>query len=337
MKSLYLHIGIHKTATTSLQRTLATSRATLFKQGIYYPNYNLIDGSSHYCHHDIARSIGQAPARFTHEQLASFFSAVGRETPANGIAVISSEIFYRLHIQDDIERDAFIRRVRALVEHAGMPITLVITLREQASFIDSLYREHVKQTRYTRDFPRFLNDFTPWLNYRHQIELWKRHFDRIRVLIYEDFQRETLTADFLAKACERRVSPLPAANTNPSLNYDWTLVKRMLNSTALAGQRVEILGARIQRLQNKAGSDKSPNHPRTHFINRQDAQRLFERHLSDNLSVAEAYLGVKSSPFVALEPTPPIQQLVNPHYLRRAINDILSADISDTASDDSGK
>ena len=49
MARVVLHIGTHKTATTTLQDTLATNRALLAEQGIVYPSIGRATG-----HHTLA-------------------------------------------------------------------------------------------------------------------------------------------------------------------------------------------------------------------------------------------------------------------------------------------
>ncbi len=334
MKALHLHIGIHKTATTSLQRTLAGSRAELLQAGLYYPDYTLIGAPGHYCHHSVARVIGGVSDEVLDAARArDFFVQLGRSTPDNGICMLSSEIFYRLSVNDYRRRVDFIRAVRDHLALTGLPVKIIITLREQASFIDSLYREHVKQTRYSEDFPAFLRQFAPWLDYRHQIQLWRNVFEDIQVVIYEDLNRDTLVEDFIFKTTGIPVAINTTAQANPSLNYDWTLVKRMLNYTSFSGGRIKTAGSILQSLQRACSKDHSPNSPRAHFITADDAAYLYNRHAANNIKVSSDYgVLVGANPFEPLAVIPPAQKMVNPRLLREAITWILAKEAEDTAT-----
>ena len=43
MKTCYLHLGFHKTATTSFQLSCGNNRKKLFEEGIYYPKFKFSD------------------------------------------------------------------------------------------------------------------------------------------------------------------------------------------------------------------------------------------------------------------------------------------------------
>lgn len=323
MKKIILHIGVHKTGTTSLQRTLSARKRELLDYGICYPGYELIDQARHYCHHDLARALGAtSDAKFDESSARDFFRNL-RKCPGN-ICLLSSEIFYRLHIHDEPMRVAFIEKVRSAAALSELPVKLVMTLREQASFADSLYREHIKQTKYVERLPQFLDRFAPWFDFEHQINLWTAAFPDLQVLLYHEFQHETMVVDFLGKVTGEPVPIAASTISNPSLDYDWTLVKRALNESSIGRGHNKDVADIIQSLQNQlAGTSR--NKPRTHFISAEQARELFARHDAGNARIATRYLPeVGRNPFTPLCPIPPEQPLLNIRFLRRALNRVLS-------------
>jgi hypothetical protein len=321
MKTLFLHIGTHKTATTTLQKTFSSSQELLIDSGIYYPNYDIIDAKKHYSHHDIARSIAGGPnARFTHEQLVRFFSALEKRTPEDGICFISSEIFYRINIHSNKQKRGYIAKVKNYASLSGMHCKVVITLREQASFLDSLYREHVRQTNYAENFDAFLEKFSDWINYKNQLELWANALGVPKVLFYERLNKEKLPEEFLEKSTGRRLNLSHRKHYNSSLNYDWTQVKRIINFMSLGKWSREETIKIINNLQSKTPEGASPNHPKTHFISESQAAQLYQIHAKDNAYIAKTFCDQESlPPFVQLKIIPPTQPLVNTKFLLQAI------------------
>ena len=65
MGRLIVHIGTHKTATTSLQRHLARNREALAARGIWYPDYGLIGHEPHYAHLGIVNALAGQHEKFS--------------------------------------------------------------------------------------------------------------------------------------------------------------------------------------------------------------------------------------------------------------------------------
>ncbi len=58
MKTVYLHIGTHRTGSTSIQRFMANAEEALAEQGIIYPKTGRpdTDWTNQYGHHELAWS-----------------------------------------------------------------------------------------------------------------------------------------------------------------------------------------------------------------------------------------------------------------------------------------
>lgn len=323
MRILYLHIGIHKTATTAIQRTFSQSRKLLTEAGVFYPSYDIIQRPKHYCHHDVARSIGLDAGCFSQDDLKRFFREIGNKTPTESACLLSSEIFYRLHINDNGARIKFIQKVFEFCKHADMQVRLVITLREQASFIDSLYREQIKQTRFNKEFPEFLLKYNTWLNFKQQIDMWASAFGQPNVLIYDHLDRSNIATDFCRKAMQVAPAFAQTPVTNPSLDYDWVGVKRILNMTAIPTDRLKEASAILYRMQSRAKPDTTKNPPKAHFITQAEADRIFTTHQAANIQIAADCLDLPDqNPFRPLVVIPPKEKAVNPLFLQQALNEL---------------
>jgi len=76
MSRLIVHIGTHKTATTSLQRHLARNLEALAARDIWYPDYGLIGRGSHYAPLGIVNALAGQHETFGIADAWAFFRAV---------------------------------------------------------------------------------------------------------------------------------------------------------------------------------------------------------------------------------------------------------------------
>lgn len=130
-RTCYLHIGTHKTGTTSLQALLAANRELLASTGIYVPRVGCPSPVSG--HHNIAWEL-HADSRFDprHGTLAQLLDElVSVRAP---IVCISSEDFEYLHYRPDQ-----LRPLAARLRAAGYDVKVVVFLRPQADYVESLY------------------------------------------------------------------------------------------------------------------------------------------------------------------------------------------------------
>ena len=132
-KLLLLHVGTHKTATTSLQAALAASSGELASDGTLYPE----TGRIHFGHHNIAWGL-IGDERF--DPAAGYLDELTEEIRARRPArvVLSSEDFEYLHDR----RDRLVQ-LRRWARRLGYKPVVVIALRDAASYVESLYCELV--------------------------------------------------------------------------------------------------------------------------------------------------------------------------------------------------
>ena len=100
---LLLHIGTHKTGTTSIQKFCAGNRARLRGQGLWYPDYDLIGKEGHYAHHHLAHALAGLPtSRGNREEAEGFFAAIRSSLRNDETVLISAEPFWR-HVCPPVE------------------------------------------------------------------------------------------------------------------------------------------------------------------------------------------------------------------------------------------
>jgi hypothetical protein len=183
-----LHIGLHKTGTTTFQHTLAYNTKALERHRFRYvsagrdlPEYHTIAPP----HHELAIEIRKGePSSLERLTWAEAHREIG-STDADRF-LLSSEMFALF------EEEQLARLAREL---APFDVRVVVVLRNLADRIQSSYREVVKRGE-TRTFDRFLEDTierSP-IGYRHHdlLERWSRAFgaDSLEVLCYEEIRED---------------------------------------------------------------------------------------------------------------------------------------------------
>lgn len=272
MGRLIVHIGTHKTATTTLQRHLARNRAALADRGIWYPGYDLIDRPAHYAHLGIVNALSGQHEKFDVADAQRFFAEVVARVPDHDVTILSAEPFYR-HIAypegGGIPRDrgqywrrrhAYIARIREIL--GACPAEIVVVFRRQADYAPSLYQEQVKTTRYREDFRAFRREFWYHFDYLGQARAWAAAFGGLTALRFEDLvaDRDPVAA-FAARLGLDLSGPQTVRQQNVSMHPDAVVLKRILHATkadkdairddieaALAGP----LSRRIRKFRNRS-------------------------------------------------------------------------------------
>jgi hypothetical protein len=177
----YIHIGPHKTGTSSIQWFLKENRAELLKYGYFVPE----SGANHGAHHAIARKLCGQELR-DHQQSAGVnFARALDETPCEAV-IVSSEALGGLLRNRDYAK-AFFTRIREL----NLEPKLVLFARNQSQRINSSYSSVVKTFRRSEPFDAFVQGATQGFVFRHTplIELADAHNAE---LIARPFTRNTV-------------------------------------------------------------------------------------------------------------------------------------------------
>lgn len=147
MSRVILHIGTHKTATTTIQDTFAHNAGLLAQYGVVYPKLGKASG-----HHGLVSDWVSLPKIYNLPggSLENFRRLAEKYANTDKTIFLSSEEFSRGR---DATRPDFtaIRDVLAGFDQ----ISVICTLREQWQFIQSIYLE-VSKTRQPKRPPEFL-------------------------------------------------------------------------------------------------------------------------------------------------------------------------------------
>ncbi len=134
----YIHIGTHKTGTTSIQAFLAANRRQFADYGVFLPTAGTEDDLGVIAHHELAKELSGSsqfkPARGGLEAVIGQL----RQTDLN-IACLTSEDLSFLH-----DNPAALIRLRDGVKAAGFEPRILVYLRAQASYCTAVYAENVR-------------------------------------------------------------------------------------------------------------------------------------------------------------------------------------------------
>lgn len=283
MPQIILHIGTHKTATTSIQQFLRHHDATLAERGVFYPNYTLIGKGSHYAHLGMVNALSGRHKSYSTDTARKFFAKVRERAADFDTTIISAEPFYRhvdnkpgdspYYTQEEYWplRQAYIDKVQDIFGDAQV----VVVFRRQMDYAQSLYQEHVKVTSYRRDFRKFLSEFWFHFAFAEQAEAWASHFASLQVLNFEKLQQ---TGDAVGEFCRLLSLPIEGLERLPRSNegmpVDLVTMKRTLHRVS---EDRDALRAKLERLANLLPDELEPFFKTRSFFTAAREARTFQK------------------------------------------------------------
>lgn len=181
-KRVLLHIGTHKTGTTSIQRLCAPAAPALLDRGVLYPQAGrpLVSSVSH-GHHLLPWSLSGHVTKppFWPPDVDDPLSVwrdlcVEIDASPAGLALISSEEF------DTLEA----RHVSALVDFLSpYDVTVICFLRRVDVFVQAMYTTDVLHGRVSSDILAYAETMRTPMNYEALLSPWKHAFGGARVYV----------------------------------------------------------------------------------------------------------------------------------------------------------
>ncbi len=220
IRRVLIHIGLEKTGSTFLQRTLLSNRERLLEDGVLFPQ-SLSTPRHHVTRgfvggeHDRLVSILLERPR-TARSLLAFENEI-KKTQADTL-ILSNEL---------LSTSSYALAVERLKDILGdIPTTVICYLRNHAVWVESLYKEYVAGGNYRdcRDFDQFAASSRAFPDLHSIHQTWSSS-DLPRSLVFrsiESFQNGSKTAlldDFLGqtdKAVRTADWVIPRGITNPS-------------------------------------------------------------------------------------------------------------------------
>lgn len=224
MSVIYIHIGTHKTGTTSLQHFLGTNKAAMLEQGILVPDSGKPDMKRESGNHRLAWSLLRKNGVDNFDDWNSLkqemLQAPGAKT------VISAEGFCLLE-------DPGIRYLRKLLE--GNEVYIIVYFRKYKDYLKSVYSTQIRnKDTETRKFSAYIMENTQKIDYNRLLEVLGRNFgyERLIVRLYD----EVIASGGIIRDFTKIIGfdhgnfEVPEVFLNPSLSDHTTNAIRLLQS-----------------------------------------------------------------------------------------------------------
>ncbi|MBN2048086.1 MAG: hypothetical protein JW750_09605 [Anaerolineaceae bacterium] len=295
-RTIYLHIGTHKTATTTIQAGCVENRAALREAGWHYPETGMYLYGQHNIAWEFARDRKQAWNHVT--EWVAFRPDWGgiaqlqeevRQTGAPNV-IVSSEDF------DGLEPD----RIMGLRQAFGDDqVEIIIYLREQYSLFQSAWAQFVKAGFVTDAFPVWVEKMLAsgpevlhyFGNYFEFLQDWAAAFGKEHIHVQE-FSKTSIQGhifhDFL-RACDVpsvERFPIPA-NKNISPGFKVLEITRRLNSQCADPRLRRYVSGAVQEYARQQGWEDG----HYHLVNRALYEQIQAHFNETNDRVAREYLG----------------------------------------------
>ena len=230
-----LHIGAHKTGTTTIQEFCALNRDALQSVGLIYPDLRHIEGRERNSHHGLAAAMSSSPrARPQEYEVREFIRELATSCSDHDAALFSAESIWR-HVRKPSESGDFWEGhqnyLLALKDlFAPHRTEIVLVLRRQDTFAESLFQENVKMRFYNKSFETFIGAFAHFWAFRRRIEMLREIFDSVTVLPFEAMSRSDLCASFLDAIGVKVFDAHPVPRKNTGLPTQVVLFLQQMNA-----------------------------------------------------------------------------------------------------------
>lgn len=290
-KTLFLHIGIQKTGTTTIQAFLSRNRSLLEQHGFVYPDPTKVQ-------------IG-LPEDHNHGHLALCLTGYWRDAgyqlsrkeawgelrdlyfESAGHLLISTELLSTPQIVSHLR---FIKKMLR-----GVKVKVIVYLRRQDIFVQSVYKERLKAQE-RRGFQQAYEqcDYRRLLDFHSILDRWQKYLgiDNIIVRPYERGQllRGDVLEDFLHITGTDRIHGLQSASQqdNSTMNRNVLEISRALNAMDIQGADVSAFKWWLNEVLAEGKPETFVDHS---IISPQERLTILKEYMSGNEKIARNFLG----------------------------------------------
>lgn len=333
---LFLHAGTHKTGTTAIQKFAARYRAALKRQGTLYPEYTGFGNRNNQSHlglfHALAGDERAVPYNSLGE-LVAIWADQARESRSN--VLLSAEALWRHQIRNGTDgwagqRRAYLAQVGRLLD--AFDVHVILVLRNQDEFINSLYRENVMKgigggKLAFGEFAR--RQLQSTLRYWDNISMFQEVFGSTVILLYDDLKTgDGLFINFFNEIGVDANGLTSVGTGRPSLSTPQAMVKRYLDQTSSMSHKAQLSLARDGRLARRLTKEYSPD---VEFWESKEQKEQFVSEFTDeNESIRKAWFPEREClfeyrPFRCSVGSTPSKRVVR--YLKARVGDGHANDI----------
>lgn len=285
-RTLILHVGTYKTGTTALQYFLYRNRDLLSEIGLYRPDTGAVDSEANWGHHDLAQRL---TTKATRDLWQALVAECHDKAPRKAQVVVSSELF------SHIRQAKGFQVIRHLVRN--WDVRVVVYLRRQDQYLESLYNHHVKAVGECRPIGEFTDLVRGRLDYLTFLNALSEVFGADN-LIVRPYEPASLKGDICEDFLDVLGFDMPEGagrhiqNVNPGLTAEG--MEKMLEANrAHKDSPTRLALARTTILRRH----KAPPHYRHSVLSPEERTLLAETYAEDNALIAQRYLGGRGALF----------------------------------------
>jgi len=289
-KTIYIHIGSPKTATSTLQVFFNENERTFNQEDICFPISGKGGAFSKrpLSHHRIAWSITNDDYLPTGLKTEDGYIIAGElaEEIQNfefSTHIISSEAFFSPYINTAPLLDAL----------EAYDVYIVVYLRRQDDWVESNYGTNIMMPYPSVDsIEEFIKHSQKTLLYSNIINLWAKSLGNERIIV-RPFDRNQLTNgdiidDFISILPEIRIETFKKPDRNYNVRLSRESLRFLLNLKKEMTDKE--MYSKIVRLLVRAESNQVLFDNKMSFLSPQEKTALLERFTSDNNDIARTYL-----------------------------------------------
>ena len=247
MTTLYIHIGVHKTGTTTIQNVLTRNADVLLANGVHAPDRLLYEGRDREVkrHHELAWTImrpRQRPRKTAEaDTVYRAYNAAIAASPHRAV-VLSSEAFSKLGERQVAEFRSRLYRCDTKI---------VVYVRNQVDWVESFANQSIK-SRGEWDVDKLVKEITPQADFYRKIMIWADQFGKENIIVRVYENTPNIVEDFMDVLEVGKDVALAIENvrTNPSLSAQTLEFKRLMNARNGHDRALQNALKRIQKAEN---------------------------------------------------------------------------------------
>lgn len=301
MRTLYIHAGAHKTASSMLQTALRRDKDLLMKKGLR------VIFRSQMINRDLQKCLYRIKNNEINDEVVDILKEdFGKILPKRNVdcLITNEDMFSTIDLYDFYDNvDVSLEIIKSVAEDLGWRVVFVFYTRSQASYIESVYLQHIHLGRAV-SFERFLRGKLP------EFLSWKVVADKAASVLGEEnvdiepFESikekgaKKFYSDFLAKV---------GVESRDDLDFEETIANARGANRSYSALGIEIankvnpiLSKDEKRLLRTFLQENfsTATHQRAHLLSDKQKNKLMEIYSQANRKLFESYVDKQYSPGV---------------------------------------
>lgn len=298
MKTLYIHIGCPKTATTSIQYFCNENKEILARNGVYFPvfeqHYNNVNPyrNGHFLighQYDSSGKIDilkeQALFRFNMDHILHMFSKYDNILLTD--ESLWSAHFYKKKLWDTLQRESI---------RNAFTIKIIIYLRRQDTLLNAMWNQKIKRSQKnfrSMTWDEIVNANPPvvYLDYEEGLNEIAAQIGEENIIVrrYGEkyFKNGSVYDDFLSTLglCMTDNYTISKFNRNTRLNANSTEIQRIFNSISTAEQKDCLF---FYHMLTEVSAE-NPDEKKLQMFHPEEAAAFMEKYREGNRRIMEKY------------------------------------------------